>query len=200
MPISHSPPRWPASAVSVGDSGKTRVKSGLRFGRTWNESYAPLDLHDQFIRAWLAKLNRLYNQGILFTLQHPSLQVNAGAYGGVPQIDGANQIGESINIKGATPGVAGWAKAGDILRWPGPLANLVIDVIADADTDGAGKATLVTAPPIYTTANSPPDSNNVTVATVKFRAMIVALNLPETEQSKMVDVIVGLSLSFREVW
>src|SRR5438105_1817123 len=136
-PVKRSMPSWPGGMISVGDSGKVTTRGGYRMGRVWSETYPGLQLSDQIVRAWLAKLNRLWNQGIAFDLQHLSLATNKGLYTGTPanfQIDGANQTGEVLNIKGATASIVGWAKAGDVIKLPGVLANLVVDVIADANS------------------------------------------------------------------
>ena len=40
----------------------------------------------------------------------------AGSWAGTPVVDGANQVGTTLNIRGLTPSAAGIAKAGDVFK------------------------------------------------------------------------------------
>jgi hypothetical protein len=65
---------------------------------------------------------------------------------GSPVVDGAGQTGNELEIRGAGIGVAGWLLAGDMLQ----IGDSLHMNVADADTDGAGKATLLLEPALRT--------------------------------------------------
>lgn len=201
MPISMSIPQWYGAAISMGDTGKIGTSSGMKMGRSWIEGYPPLQLNDPLVRSWLAQLNRLWNQGIVFDIAHQTLSTNNGLYGGSPLVHGSNQVGEVLEVRGATFSVTKWCAAGDLIKIPGLLANLVFDVTADADSDVVGHVLIPISPPIFTTANSPADGNAITVAGVKFRAILSdPPNIPETTPSKLLQIMSGFNLRFKEVF
>lgn len=88
----------------------------------------------------------------------PYGHANRGAYGGTPLIAGASQVGKSIDIDGASLSVTGWALAGDFVEISGQL----VQVVADADSDGSGNVTLLVRPNIRT---APADNAAVDVTT-----------------------------------
>lgn len=208
VPTSSTLPEWPGPRLSIGDSGKLTSGSPLRFGRTWSETYPIVDFADQVARAWAANVLRLWHQGIAFDIVHPILSLNAGlftplAVPGDIQVNGANQTGETLLVKGAAHSVALWARAGDIIRIPGLLTRLVFDVTADANSSAGGLVSLKVSPFIPTAANSPPDSTAIIVSSVKFRAMLIEKpNIPQTESSRFagVHLVQGVTLRFREAF
>ena len=77
------------------------------------------------------------------------------------QVDGANQTGASINIKGASATVNGLGKKGDVVQFDGafmvnPITKANIGELqnftltADVNSDGAGKAALPISPSLIT--------------------------------------------------
>ncbi|NKF51360.1 hypothetical protein G3R49_12410 [Shewanella sp. WXL01] len=66
-----------------------------------------------------------------------------GTAGGTPVIDGAGQLGSSINIRGCTPSQT-FLKAGDYCQ----IGNQCVLVVADAVADGNGLCTLVVEAPV----------------------------------------------------
>lgn len=67
-----------------------------------------------------------------------------GAATGTPVVNGAGQTGASLNVSGFTPGVTNILRAGDYFQ-VGVELKLVV---ADANSDGGGLATLVFEPPL----------------------------------------------------
>ncbi len=70
-----------------------------------------------------------------------SLSVVHGSLGiatGTPLVDGANQLGKVVNLKGFTAGVTGILKAGDFMSFGVAKENLYM-VVKDCDSDGDGK-------------------------------------------------------------
>jgi len=103
-----------------------------------------------------------------------------GLQGGTPQVDGASQVGSSINLKGFTAAVAVRLNKGDVITLGGVFAvNPVTKqstgslqqfvVTADASSDGTGDLVAQVQPPIILTGSlqtvtaSPADSAPVVV-------------------------------------
>jgi hypothetical protein len=86
------------------------------------------------LRGWLVRLNGREHRFLL----HNYAEAQQGAYGGTPLVAGAGQLGNTLNIDGCSNGITGWTKAGD---WISVNSELKI-ITADADSDGAGLATL----------------------------------------------------------
>lgn len=103
-----------------------------------------------------------------------------GALGGTPLINGANQTGNSINLKGWTAVAAQRLNAGDVLQFAGSFAVNPLNyqstgqlqdftVQADASSDGSGNMTVLVSPSIITSGAlqtvtaSPADSAAVTI-------------------------------------
>lgn len=98
-----------------------------------------------------------------FTITAPGFENPAGAWSGVPVVDGASQAGRTINIKGAAANTPLVAKAGDFVRFAG--SNKVHMVTADADADGTGRFALSIEPALYAT---PVDGASVVFSYVPF--------------------------------
>ncbi len=86
-----------------------------------------------------------------------------GSWAGAPIVDGASQVGTTLNIRGLTPSAAGIAKAGDVFMLAS--STKVYMVTADANADGFGKAALAIAGPLIL---SPADAEGITHAGVSF--------------------------------
>lgn len=87
-----------------------------------------------------------------------------GAGGGTPLVDGAAQTGLTLAVKGGPLSTANWAKAGDWIQLGSGSSTRLHKVLAAANTDGAGKATLDIWPRLR---SSPADSAAITVANCK---------------------------------
>lgn len=106
----------------------------------------------------------------------------AGAQGGTPLVDGASQTGTTLDIKGASNSITGWAKKGDIIQIAGiysvdPVTHRSTGILsqqvvtADANSSGTGTVSLSIFPGITpTTAQatvtaSPADEAAITFLT-----------------------------------
>lgn len=79
---------------------------------------------------------------------------------GAPVVDGAGQTGESLDLRGLPAGATGYLLAGDHLQLgSGSTARLHM-VLAQVDSDGAGKATVPIFPRL---GSSPADGASVTL-------------------------------------
>jgi hypothetical protein len=111
------------------------------------------DAETATMSAFLAKLN---GQQHRFTL-HNHAENNQGAFGGTPLVDGADQTGVTLDIDGCSISITDWMKEGD---WFGVNSELKI-ATADANSDGAGDATLTFAPRLR---SAPADDAAITTA------------------------------------
>ena len=104
------------------------------------------------VEAMLARLN-----GQEHRLRLPMYKSQRyGVWTGSPVVDGGSQpLGYAVNIRGATASVTDYARAGDFIRITGG-SNCIHMITDDADTDGAGLATLSIWPPLRA---SPPDAS-----------------------------------------
>lgn len=87
---------------------------------------------------WIAFLETLKGPVGTFLIGDPWGKTPRGVAGGTPQIDGAGQTGEVLATKAWTPSTAGILKAGDCIQ----IGQRLYKVKKDADSDGAGKASL----------------------------------------------------------
>lgn len=104
------------------------------------------------LTGWIADLNGMQNR-LLLPVHHITQQ---GAFGGTPLVDGANQSGIQINLKGASSTITDWIKAGD---WFSINDELKL-CREDASSDGGGLVTVKFRPRIRT---APADSAAVEV-------------------------------------
>lgn len=77
-----------------------------------------------------------------FVLHDPDYFGPRGVATGSPVVDGADQVGNSLAIKGFTPGVTGILKRGDRISLGSGASLRLYRIVSDADSDGAGKVTV----------------------------------------------------------
>lgn len=105
----------------------------------------------RLMRSFLSRLTDVSNQALLEDYSYTF----SGTAGLTPLVAGASQTGSSINIDGLPLSTTGVIKAGDRL---GLTTYQVLEAAADADSDGAGAATVTLITPIRT---SPADNSAV---------------------------------------
>lgn len=114
--------------------------------------------------AWVAALVSLNGQEGSFLLGDTSATTPRGVATGTPLVKGAGQTGTDLITDGWTTGVTGILKAGDWIQLgSGSTARLHL-VLADADSDGLGDATLVLWPALR---SSPADNAALTITAAK---------------------------------
>jgi hypothetical protein len=133
-------------AIQTQDRGGERWAVELRFGHLRADEKAVM-------KAFLARLNGSQHR---FTL-HDHSQIQRGAFGGTPLVNGASQTGGLLIIDGASLSVTGWIKAGDHFSVGGELKMAT----GDADSDGAGGVQLEFTPRIR---NAPANNEPVIIA------------------------------------
>lgn len=128
-------------------SGAVQTKD--RGGERWRALLTFVNLKGDDKAVMKAFLTRLNGQQHRFTL-HDHSQIQRGAFGGTPLVNGAGQTGTTLNIDGATFSITNWIRAGDHFRVGGDLKMAVLD----ANSDGAGLVALTFVPRIV---NAPAD-------------------------------------------
>lgn len=116
-------------------------------GERWEITFTPPPIRDRELAAeWFtfaAKLRGVYGT---FLAGDPLGANPRGAGGGTPLVDGADQTGYYLDIKGAPTSTTGWLLKGDYLQvGTGSSARLHM-LTANADTDGSGLVTVELAP------------------------------------------------------
>lgn len=89
----------------------------------------------------LVALRGRANRLVIWNLGRPILR---GAGGGAPIVNGAGQIGTTINISGLPTNLIGWALPGDMVGVGGELKM----VTARVDSGGTGLAAMSVTPPL----------------------------------------------------
>lgn len=79
---------------------------------------------------------------------------NGGAFGGTPLVNGADQVGVSIDVDGASLSISDWIRAGDFFG----IGDELKMCTADTSSDGSGELTIPFRPRIRT---SPADNSAV---------------------------------------
>lgn len=190
-----TPPEFPDGFGQWGHSGKGQFRSYDNVGRVWQEIYASIDTHTTDGRALLRAINQSKREKTIWTIQHPHWKTNYGAGGGSPEIDGADQTGNTLDIDGASNNITNWVRDGDIIQVAG--ISLVLDVVANANTNGSGEVTVTIHPPIFA-GDSPTNGVAVEIdpASIWFSAVLVNVQMPDIEADGV--MMPGLTLTWRE--
>lgn len=138
--------------VSVGTSPFTlEPQVQRRQGQVWGleVSYPPITSRAtaEALHAALCSLNG--REGT-FLFGDPASKTARGAATGTPLVMGASQTGEDLITDGWTAGVTGILKAGDWIQLGTGSTARLYKVLADANSNGSGQATLTLWPRIFT--------------------------------------------------
>ena len=166
----------PGPQLSIGQSGKVTRRSTAQVGRSWEEVNFG-DVRDNDFRKLMAITRDYLRNGTSFTISHRDHLTPKGTYGGTPLVDGANQTGSTITLKGATADVSNWARAGDLVTFAG--ITLVYEVPTDTNSVGGGAVTLPISPPIFS-GGSPADEAAVTTTGISVTAIVIGADFPRT--------------------
>lgn len=105
----------------------------------------------QDLIAFLMKLNGMEHR---FTVRDYS-QVQRGAFGGTPLVNGVGQTGISLNVDGCSNSITNWIRAGDHFK----VGNELKIATADASSNGSGQIILAFRPTLHV---SPADNAAIT--------------------------------------
>lgn len=91
---------------------------------------------------WVAFLISLRGQFGTFLMGDPGKPQPRGVATGAPVVDGANQTGERLNVRGFTANVIGILRAGDYIQLGSGGSARLHTVLLDSDSDSQGRVTL----------------------------------------------------------
>tara|TARA_R100000654_G_scaffold50387_2_gene76579 strand:+ start:2021 stop:2674 length:654 start_codon:yes stop_codon:yes gene_type:complete len=114
--------------------------------------------------AFLVSLRGYYGSFYLGDFDARTPLGTASSSAGTPLVNGASQTGNSLVIDGATSSQTGYLKAGDYIQIGSGSSQRLHMVVADANTDGSGNATLSIEPALRV---SPADDTAITVSNTK---------------------------------
>lgn len=139
------------SAVAVGQSPYTFAQQvQRRQGQVWGleVSYPPLERATaEALHAALCSLNGREGTFLFGDYAH---QTPRGTATGTPLVKGASQTGEDLITDGWTNSITGILKAGDWIQLGTTSTARLYKVLADANSNGSGEATLTLWPRIFT--------------------------------------------------
>mgnify|MGYP003647377633 CR=1 FL=1 len=136
-------------------------------GEWWEAEVTLPPMKHAYAREWVAKLvsmRGVYGQMLLGDWDGRTARGTASSSAGTPLVNGASQTGNSLIIDGATASQTGYLKAGDYIQLGTGISSRLHMVVADANTDGSGNATLDIEPALRT---SPTDNLNISVSNTK---------------------------------
>jgi len=149
------------------------------------------------VEGWLAWVRWAWNTGATFTIKHLTTPGSGIAPNGVGDstvyVKGSAQSGTSLITDGWPISTSNVARAGDVISVVG--VGSVLQVVDDANSDGAGDATLSVNPPIFV-GSEPLDNAVITTTDVTINAVIA--DQPTWPPVGNAFWYQGFSLSFRE--
>jgi hypothetical protein len=129
-------------------------------GQRWEVDVTLPAMNRADAEQWVAFLVSLRGRFGTFTLGDPVGASPRGSAGGTPLVNGASQVGGTLNIDGCTASQTGWLKAGDYIQLGSAGSATLHKVLADADSNGSGEVALDIWPYIRT---APSDNATVVV-------------------------------------
>ena len=190
-----SPPKVPTGLVSMGRTGKAQLRSEVRVGRRWTETWSAIKAGDTNVEALLAFIEFYHNTLTIFNVDHTLLPGSGkapnGAGGGTPLVNGASQTGSSLVTDG-WPNTTLVMKAGDVFKVAG--LNALYRIRDDLTSDGSGDGTLTINPPVAS-GNSPANNAALTLTSNKVRAFIIDY---QPGDAKPDEFMTGMTVTFQE--
>lgn len=120
-------------------------------GKRWRAAVTLPPMKQEEAEVYLSALISLNGMEGSFLMGDPT-RINsmgsASTTAGTPVVDGANQTGNSLNIKGLPASATGYLKIGDYIQLGSGSASRLYKVLEQVDSDSAGKATLTLWPNI----------------------------------------------------
>lgn len=153
------------TVVGVNTSPFTGQQQVYKHAGQWWESeiqFPPMKRADaEVVASFLLKLNGRFGT---FLMGDPVNTQPRGVGSGTPVVDGANQTGNELAVKGWTPSVTGILKAGDWVQLGAGGASRLHKVLDDVNSNADGEATLVLFPDLR---SSPPNEQLVVIDSPK---------------------------------
>ena len=136
-------------------------------GQRWEADITLPRMAREDAEQWVAVLMSLYGQKGTFLLGDPlggTARGSASTAAGTPVVNGASQTGGTLNIDGLPASATGYLKAGDYIQLGSAATSQLYKVLADADSNGSGEASLDIYPNLR---SSPADGAPVVVSNAK---------------------------------
>jgi hypothetical protein len=130
-------------------------------GQRWEAECQVPPLKRDDAEEWIAWLLSMRGQGGTFLMGDPLGATARGTLGGTPVVNGAAQIGASLNIDGCTVSVTNWLKAGDYIQLGAASTATLHKILQDVNTNASGQATLDIWPSMRT---APTDGATVIIS------------------------------------
>ena len=127
-------------------------------GQRWEAECQIPPLKRDDAEEWIAWLLSMKGQGGTFLLGDPLGATARGTLGGTPVVNGAAQIGASLNIDGCTVSVTNWLKAGDYIQLGSASTATLHKILQNVNTNASGQATLDIWPSMRT---APADGSTI---------------------------------------
>ena len=146
-------------------------------------------------REWVAKLvsmRGVFGTMLLGDWDARVARGTASSSAGSPLIKGASQTGNTLLIDGVPNNQTGYLKAGDYIQFGTGTGTRFHMVVADANSDGSGNASLEIEPALRT---SPSDNLAITVANTKG---VFRLATNETEWDANAISVYGITFAVVE--
>ena len=140
-------------------------------GQAWIASVQLPPMLRAEAEAWLAKLISLNGAEGSFLLGDTANKTARGTATGTPLVKGASQVGYDLITDGWTNSVTGILKAGDWLQLGAGSTARLYKVMADANSNGSGEATLTLWPKLR---SSPADNAALVISSPMGRFMLAS--------------------------
>ena len=170
----------PNSVVAVTRSPFTgKIQVQVHQGQWWELQVTIMSGQRADLEPWVVFLQKLNGQEGTFNLGDDANASPRGVLGGTPLIDGALQVGNEINIKGASNNITNWLREGDWIGFNPFTIPRLYKVLDDVDSDGSGNLT-VTIWPNVNSATSPADGVAVAMQSPKGQFRLISNAMPYT--------------------
>ena len=197
-PLRTQRPRFMRPLRRRSQRGGVQTRHPLQAGITWSETYPLLKAGRANDEDLMAFMDEIRERGLTFDIDHLLLPGSGKAPRGTGTagitVDGAGQTGNTLATTGWPTTQSGVVKKGDWLAVAGLPWR--IKATADADSNGAGDATISFIPAIWS-GQSPADAAAVTTTGVTF-VCTLAPGGTELEANRPPDFWGGVTMVFEE--
>ena len=140
-------------------------------GAAWHGSFTLPPMDVATVAAWRAAMAQLDGRANRFLARDPLNATPRGAANGSPQVDGAAQTGNTLNIDNWTIDIIGQLLAGDYLSFINANGRNELHIVtADADSDGSGLSAVAIEPPLRA---APADGTAITITNASCEMALV---------------------------
>jgi len=160
-------------------------------GQRWEADITLPPMRRSDAEQWVAWLMSLRGRLGTFNLGDPVGATPRGSAGGTPLVNGASQLGGTLEIDGCTASQTGWLKAGDYIQLGSGGTATLHKVLQDADSNASGEVTLE----IWPYVRSAPSDN----ATVVTSNTVGHFRLASNEQNWNIDQAAIYGITFGAV-